>query len=146
MNTARCSREEELIEALERGFVGAELAGHLASCEPCSELHSVAAALLDEKSAALAEAGVPSAGTMWWRLQMRHRREAQAMASRSLLIGQAASLVVALVLLGSLFGSEIAAGMQGVVAKLRLSTPILVAIATWLLAAPVAGWIAIRQK
>ena len=141
-----CLYEDELIDSLGRGFIGADLADHVKSCSSCSELQQVAGALLEERIRAITEAPVPSAGTMWWRMQLRHNQEVQATARRSLLIGQAATLVVAIALMVSLFGGEIAVGARHVIASIRLSTPLLLAVATWLLIAPVAGYIAIRQK
>ena len=65
---------------------------------------------------------------------------------RSLLIGQALTVTVAIILVVSLFGSDVAVGFREMVASVRVSTPLLLAIATWLLLAPIAGYVAIRQK
>lgn len=146
MSVARCPREEEMFEALERGFVGAELDAHAASCASCGELRLVAGAFLDARVEAIAEAPVPSSGTMWWRMRVRHRQEAESAARRSLMIGQAATLLVAIALVVSYFGGEIAFGVRHLVATVRLSTPLLLAVATWVLLAPIAGWVALRQK
>ena len=141
-----CLRENELLEALERGYTGPELMSHVRECGPCGELHTVAGALLDDRIQAVGEAPVPAAGTMWWRIQVRHRHEVEATARRSLLLGQAATLAIAIALMVSLFGVEIAVGVREVISSIRLSTPLLIAIGTWLLLAPIAGWVAIRQK
>jgi predicted anti-sigma-YlaC factor YlaD len=146
MSAGRCEREDELLTALGRGFVYPELDAHLEACSSCSELRLVAGGLLDERVRAVGEAPVPSPETMWWRLQMRQQREAQARARRSLLIGQAATLAVAMVLIAALLGAEIAVGVREVAASIRLSTPLLLALASWILLAPIAGWVAIRQK
>ncbi|HEX2122336.1 MAG TPA: hypothetical protein VHL59_11895 [Thermoanaerobaculia bacterium] len=149
MSAERCLREDELLDALGRRFVGPELEAHVASCPSCSELQMVAGALLDDRAQAMMEAPVPSAGTMWWRMQMRHRQEAQAMARRSLLVGQAVTLAVAIALVVSLFGASFALELREVrevLASVRVSTPLLLAIATWVLIAPIAGYVAIRQK
>lgn len=139
-----CPREEELLEALERAFLGTELEEHVASCAPCSEIRLLAGALLDDRAQTMLEAPVPSAGTMWLRMRVRRRHDAEATARRSLLIGQAATLVVALGLILSFFGTNMALGVRDLVAT--MSTPLLAALATTLLAAPIAGWVAIRQK
>lgn len=146
MNAGQCQREDELLDALGRGFVGAELGAHLEACSSCSELHLVAGALLSDRVDSMAEAHVPAAGTMWWRIQLRHRRDAQATARRSLLVGQAVTLAIAVALMAALFGVELATGVRHVVDSIRVSTPLLVALATWVLLAPIAGWVAIRQK
>jgi hypothetical protein len=141
-----CPRADELLDALGRRCVGPELATHVASCADCSELQLVAGALLDERVDAIAEAPVPSAAAMWWRMQVRRQEEAQARVRRSLLIGQAATLAVALALAASLLGADVADGVRRAVASIQLSTPWLLLIATWLVATPIAGWVALRQK
>ena len=146
MRPVSCQREAELLGALGRGFVGAELEAHVADCPCCQELRMVAGALIDERSHALAEAPVPTAGTMWWRMRIRHRQEAEARARRSLQVGQGVTLAVAMALMISLFGSELAGGVRELAAKILPSTPLLLALATWALLTPIAGWVALRQK
>jgi hypothetical protein len=142
----RCEREDELLEALQRRFLSVDLAEHADGCASCAELRLVAGALLDERVDAVAEAPVPSAAAMWWRMQVRRHEEAQARARRSLLIGQAATLAVALALAISLLGADVAAGVHRAIASIQLTTPWLLVIATWLVATPIAGWVALRQK
>lgn len=146
MTNQVCPREDELLDALGRGFLGAELEAHAAACAACSEVRLVAGALLDDRIEAIREAPVPSAGTMWWRMQIRQRQEAQALARRSLLIGQAVTLAIATTLMVVLLGADVAVGVREAFASLHLSTPVLLVLATWALAAPIAGWVAIRQK
>jgi hypothetical protein len=142
----RCPREEELLDALGNAFVGAELETHIASCLPCTELRSVAGALLDDRAASMMEAAIPSAGTMWWRMRLRHRRDAEATARRTLFIGQAATLAVAVTLLIVFFGTNLASVVRQFVTTMHFSTPLLLALACWVLLAPIAGWVVIRQK
>lgn len=146
MSAMLCDREDELLDALGQGFIGPELDAHATSCPSCSELRMVAGALLDERVEAIMEAPVPSGGTMWWRLQMRHRQDLQASARRSLLIGQALTLAIAIVLMVSFVGVDVAAGFRETLAAIRASTPLLYALAMSVLLAPIAGWVAIRQK
>jgi predicted anti-sigma-YlaC factor YlaD len=146
MSAARCPREDELLDALGRGFVGSELETHVAACSACGELRVVAGALLDDRAQAMSEAQVPSSGTMWWRMRVRHRQEIATQARRSLLIGQAATLVIALGLLFAFFGSDLAIEARHLVTTIRFSTPFLLAAATCALLIPIAGWVAIRQK
>ncbi|MDQ3282972.1 MAG: hypothetical protein M3Q69_16345 [Acidobacteriota bacterium] len=146
MTTERCPRENELLDALERRFVGAELTSHIEGCNACHELHIVAGALLDDRAMAMLEAPLPSAGTMWWRMQLRRRHDAQLAARRSLLIGQAATVFIALTLLIAIFGTGLAEGVRNAVGAVRMSTPLLIVAAMWLLGAPIAGWVAIRSK
>lgn len=141
-----CPREDELLDALGAGFIGEELESHIRTCAACGELRLVAGALLDERVQAVTEAALPSSGTMLWRMQMRRRQEAQATARRSLLIGQAVTLAVAIVLVFTLLGGNLAGEAVNVIASIKLSTPLLLAVAAWLLAAPIVGWVLIRQK
>lgn len=145
-NPTACEREDELLDALGVGFIGEELESHIASCAACAELRLVAGALLDERVQAVTEAALPSSGTMLLRMQMRRRQEAQATARRSLLIGQAVTLAAAVVLVFTLLGGNLAGEAVNVIASIKLSTPLLLAVAAWLLAAPIAGWVLIRQK
>jgi hypothetical protein len=89
---------------------------------------------------------LPSSGTMLWRMQMRRRQEAQSAARRSLLIGQAVTLAAAVTLVFTLLGGTLAGEVVNVIASIRLSPPLLLAVAAWLLAAPIAGWVLLRQK
>lgn len=141
-----CPREDELLDALGAGFIGEELESHIRTCAACGELRLVAGALLDERVQAATEAALPSSGTMLWRMQMRRRQEAQAAARRSLLIGQAVTLAAAVVLVFALLGGNLAGEALNVIASIKLSPPLLLAVAIWLLAAPIAGWVLIRQK
>jgi predicted anti-sigma-YlaC factor YlaD len=141
-----CPREDELLDALGAGFIGNELESHIATCAACSELRLVAGALLDERVQAVTEAALPSSGTMLLRMQLRRRQEAQAAARRSLLIGQAVTLAIALLLVFTLLGSHLAGEAVNVIASIKLSPPLLLAVAAWLLAVPIAGWMLLRQK
>lgn len=146
MSAVRCAHEDELLDALVRGYVDVDLAAHVAECAACSELHLVAGAVLDDRMHAIAEAPVPSAAAVWWQVQMRERQRAQMRARRSLLIGQAATLSVAIVLMLALFGTDVVSGVASMIAAIRLSTPLLLAIATTLILGPIGGVVAIRQK
>ena len=145
-NTNACEREDELLDALGAGFIGEELESHIASCAACGELRLVAGALLDERVQAVTEAALPSSGTMLLRMQMRLRQEAQATARRSLLIGQAVTLAAAVGLVFLLLGGNLVGEAVTVITSIKLSTPLLLAMAAWLLAAPIAGWVLLRQK
>ena len=146
MNTNSCLREDELLDALGRGYIGAELSSHVDECASCSELRLVAGNLLDERAGALTESHLPSSGTMLLRMQLRLRHEAAAAARRSLLIGQAVTLTVVLGLIVAVFGGSLALEARELYATLRVSTPLLLALATWVLLAPIGGYLAIRQK
>ena len=141
-----CPREDELLDSLGRGLVGPELESHVLSCASCSELRLVAGSLLDDRAQAVIEAPVPSAATMLWRIRVRQRHEAQATARRSLLIGQAVTVLIAIALVGALFGTDVAGSVKSLATSIKFSTPLLLGLTAWIVAAPIAGWVAIRQK
>ena len=146
MNADPCRREDELLDALGRGFIGPELAAHIEACPSCKEIHMVAGAVLDERVQAVAEAPIPSSGTMLFRMKLRQHQEAQATARRSLLIGQAATLTIAILLVAAFFGADLAVEVREVIATIRVSTPLLLAVAMSIVLAPIAGWVVVRQK
>jgi len=144
MTIASCQYEDELLDALGRGYVSPELTAHVESCAACRELHTVAGALLHDRSQAIIEAPVPSAGMMWWRMQIRQRHDAQDTARRSLFVGQAITLTVAMLLMVSL-GADFVVGALEVITSIRLGTPLLLALATWIILTPVAGYVALKK-
>ena len=79
-------------------------------------------------------------------MQMRERQEALARARRSVLLVQAVTLAVAMALTVSLLGADLAAGLRDIVTSVRSRTPLLLALAIWLVLPPSAGYVAIRQK
>lgn len=149
MNDPVCIRENELLDALGRGFIGADLEEHVQSCESCGELRIVAGALLDERLAAVDEAQLPGDGSVWWRMRLRHRNEAEAAARRSLVVGQAITLGIAVALGILFFASQLAAEIRHAATLIRTDTPLLVLFATSVfvaLGAIGAGWVVVRQK
>lgn len=122
-----CARENELLDALERGYVGSELTEHVAACESCRELRDVAGALLDDREIAMRDAHVPSAGAMWFRLRLRARQDAEATGRRALVVGQFATVAIALTLVVTFFGSEVRELVRG-------HTPVVAVVAAMLLA------------
>jgi len=106
-----CAREHEIVEAVTAGrwpeACDADLRNHVTNCHVCKEVVLVAVALHGEHDLALAEARVPSAGLVWWRAELRARREAAKAVERPLTlvhslaaasaIGVGAALVVGMI-------------------------------------------------
>ena len=69
-----CPQESGIAAAVANGSLPEDLVLHLAACPVCSEAHSVARKMLQFASG-LAEEPGPSAASMWWRLNLRMRRE-----------------------------------------------------------------------
>ncbi len=108
MRRSDCSREAELLEALQNASWPAggnqDLRAHVAACRSCAELVAVVLPLVGDRLAATREAHVPSSGIMWWRLQMRARREAARAASRPIAVVQGLALACAAGLLVAIIG------------------------------------------
>lgn len=104
MAERECLFEADVLAAVIEGrwplAVEPSLREHAAACPLCSEVLTVASALAPDRHALKAEPSLPAAGTVWWRAQIRARREAAAAAGRPLLVAQAAAFVVALAILG----------------------------------------------
>jgi len=140
-----CPHEDQLLDALRRGFIAAELEEHVASCPSCTELRLVAGALLDDRADAIAIADVPAAGAMLWRMRVRARREAEARARQSLLLGHAATLAVAIALVVFFFGPILAASAHQFAG---IDRPLVIAVAASLLlaaATAIGGWMVVRR-
>jgi hypothetical protein len=90
MSSMECDREIEIVEAVTCGRwpagTGEELQSHAATCPVCSDVVRVSVALTQERSDALLSTRVPSAGLVWWRAEMRSRRDAVERATRPMRI------------------------------------------------------------
>lgn len=92
MRDRHCGREDELLEALQTarwpGACEPSLREHVRGCAACTDLIAVTAHLLDEHHALVRDAQVPSSAIVWWRAQMRSRREAVEQAARPVTLVQ----------------------------------------------------------
>ncbi|MBI5084432.1 MAG: hypothetical protein HZB13_07535 [Acidobacteria bacterium] len=91
MNT--CGREQEIVRAVSNGEWPDELRAHFAGCESCAETALVAGCM--QLAAGPSNVQVPEAGLVWWRAQLRMRREAVARAERPMVIAEKAAGVAA---------------------------------------------------
>ena len=72
-------------------------------CPSCAEVAAIAQAFTDERNALMQQAQVPSSAIVWWRAQMRSRREAAEAAAQpitwaqGLVLACAAGILVAAV-------------------------------------------------
>lgn len=108
MRTHECAWEPEMLRTIAESRwperCEDDLREHLASCVTCSDLIEVAVALARDREAAVRSAPVPGSGVVWWRTQLRMRREAERSAQRAVTLVQGAILgacsIVALGILG----------------------------------------------
>ena len=100
--TIECSREQDVIEAVTADRwpdrAAADLRTHVDSCPLCRDVAAVAAALQHDQAVVRCAAPLPPAGRVWWRAEMRARREAARHAAQpiGLVLGLAAACVAGL--------------------------------------------------
>jgi hypothetical protein len=109
MSRIECRYETEILDAVASGRwpdrLDAELRDHVSSCGICSEVAMVSALYRDEYASAMDQVRVPSAGLVWWKAELRARREAVRVASRPITLvtgiaGAGTIAVLAALLLG----------------------------------------------
>jgi hypothetical protein len=84
----QCNREAEVIELISAGRwpeqTHSEMREHVKACAICSDVVTVALAMREHADATAQDVAVPSAGLVWWRAELRARREARRTAERPL--------------------------------------------------------------
>lgn len=97
-----CCREQDVLDALASARWPMRcddgLRTHVAACPVCSDVVAVAGPLLALQDEAWSSVRVPSPGTVWWRAQLRARREAARQAARPIGVAQAAAGACAVLL------------------------------------------------
>ena len=73
-------------------------------CPSCAEIAAIAQAFADDRNALVREAQVPSSAIVWWRAQMRSRREAAEVAAQPITWVQGVALACAAGLLVAAVG------------------------------------------
>lgn len=91
MKPVGCDREVEIARAVRSGRWSGDLRLHAAGCEACGEAMAVAAFLQSGGEPAL---NVPEPGLMWWKLELRARREKARRAMRPLAIAERMAAVL----------------------------------------------------
>ena len=100
MSATECIHEIEITEAVTQGRWPAgcskDVQVHAETCPICQDVLQVALALKENQAAAFHAARLPSAGLVWWRSEMRSRRDALDKATRPIRIVEWAALACAL--------------------------------------------------
>src|SRR5438128_11750731 len=144
MAKRNCEREFEVLECASSGRLSEELREHIASCESCRELFDVAGAVAGDRVGLMHSAHPPSAGLVWWRAHMRAQREAAQAAVRAGTVIQVVLLVTAIVVALAILGIsiDVQTVTRSIVASARTFAIPLLALAAWLILAPVAVYFA----
>ena len=86
MSRIDCIHEQHVVEAVCSGLwpdrCDDDLRTHVSECEVCRDVVAVAQTLRSDSDVALQNVQVPSAGLVWWRSELRARREAVRSAER----------------------------------------------------------------
>ncbi len=108
MKAEECEFEAEVLAAVVQGRwperVDASLLAHVAGCPMCADVAAIAGAI-DGAREEMRAAAVPDSGRVWWRAQMRARREAAEAAGRPITAAQVIAFGCAVGLLGACFGA-----------------------------------------
>ena len=159
MTPTECPRESDVLDAIDSKRwpqrVDRELVDHVASCEICSDVLTVAAAMREDHDATWQEASIPSSGQAWWRAEMRARQEAIRAASRPITVAYGVAACAALVLMVAAgwfvwptihgFVSSTASNQTPSLAS-PLTLPLLVAFGALLVIAPVALYFVLSDE
>jgi len=109
MMTSRieCVREDEVLMMVSTGrwpeAAPAELRQHADHCQVCRELGLAAASIGEE--AEVSVPNLPSAGTIWWRAQLRARQEAARQVVRPITAAQMMAFAAMVGAAGAVFGA-----------------------------------------
>jgi len=103
MNLPKCEREQAVTELLQSGrwpeACDAALRSHVENCAVCSEVVLMARLLQEENASLLADVKLPDAGLVWWKAQLRARREAAELATRPIALAERFALACGMAVL-----------------------------------------------
>lgn len=101
-----CAREAEVKTLLDRGHwphaCPAELEAHVKACRECRNAIVLTLAFRRERAHAASAARLESPGVLWWRAQLRRRRQAVERIERPLLGTQIITIVLSLLAAGGI--------------------------------------------
>ena len=147
-----CPREFEVVESVTSSrwpeACGSELRDHVSSCATCKDVVWVASALQQERQSELQRAPIPSAGLVWWRAELRARREAVRAAERPMTLVHSLAAASAVGVLLALAGSLLPFVRELLTAFTNLPELGLLigGLATLLIVAPVAVYFVLSDK
>ena len=105
MKFPQCEREQAVTEMLQSGHwpeaCDPGLRIHVENCAVCSEVVQVAQLLREEHASLSADMKLPDAGLVWWKSQLRARREAAHIATRPIALAEKFALACGLACLSA---------------------------------------------
>ena len=136
-----CPREAEVWRAIEARHwpehCDDELRAHAASCADCADLVEVATVLTEEREDAMHAAQLPPSGAVWYRAHLRVRQDAARAVRRIINVVQVTAVLIALVAVFLIVRPSLP--------DIHWTLPLILALATPLLLAPVAVYIAVTE-
>ncbi len=144
--TGQCVREHEVVAAVASGRWADALRSHLSQCEICRDVRDVANALRTEYAADSQKARVPSAGLVWWRAELRVRREAMRAAERPLTLAHAFGGASAIGVIAALLNQMSPWFRQAAIPLLEQHFYITLSVALLAVLAPVALYFVLSDK
>ena len=168
MPALECRCEQDVIDAIASGRwpdrADAELLEHVAACAICADVAEVVAALNNGQDESWTEAAVlPPAEIVWYRAQMRARADATRLVGRPIAIVLALGIACALGVIAGV-GGTVLPWLQSSVAWFAALAPhltpapggldvfglalrgVVLAVAIWLVLAPVAVYLAAADE
>ncbi|HZE88412.1 MAG TPA: hypothetical protein VE404_02625 [Verrucomicrobiae bacterium] len=100
MNVPACDLEDAVLRAAKLGRFTGELREHARTCALCADV-ALAASFMSSESAATAEHPLPDGALVYWKSQLRAKREAAARATRPILLVEQAAWACAIVVAGA---------------------------------------------
>ena len=146
MSKGDCDRQFDVLQAAGSGHVAFDLREHLDVCSSCRDLLEVASAVVDDRNTLMRDTRLPGSGLVWWRASMRAQREAARAAVRTASLVQVSLLVLAVIIAVTLLGIDYRTILTSVTSSLGRFTVPLLALAAWLILAPVAVYFAVTEE
>ena len=139
MSRIECKYESDVLDAVASGRwpdrADSELRNHAATCNICADVALISVLYRDDHASVMEQARVPSAGLVWWKSELRARREAVRVASRPITLVQwIASGCIVAALLGILMGLSTRIDL-GTVSTFVLEQPLVLWLALGLIVA-----------
>ena len=121
---------------------------HVEACDCCRDVFRVATAFADDRDALMQAVRTPGAGVVWWRINMRAKRETARAAMRAASFVQLVLVFSAIAIALAILGITIDAGavVKAIMAAKQDFTLPLIALGVCMLVAPVAVYFAAAEE